>query len=393
MKETASLQTAILAIGTELTSGQIINRNASWISKKLARHGIVTREHATVPDEREMILEAIGRLSRDAAIVFLTGGLGPTSDDFTRVVLAEKLGLPLEWDEASWVFIQERLTKRGIKAQDIQKQQCYYPRGSRILANRMGTAHAFMIGAGGKIFVCLPGPPREIEAVWDDHLEPWLTEKFPQENPWITRSWDVLGQPESEVATRAMTALQGCPYEFAYRVHLPYVEFKLSYRKNDEDGRWIEKGHAAFAGLPVRFDLPDPADELGAKLTRLASTTLAIDDRVGEGYLLHRLQTSLGAISARHSLIFSSQPSTLDAPSINPAPGAGLRLVLEPVKTDGDGGGKATAYFESGSFQAREMFDSPYSSPLLRDREKHYFVERAIMWWGERLDEIFDRSN
>ncbi len=387
------LQTSILAIGTELTSGQIVNRNASWISKKLAARGIVTREHATVPDDRVLILESLDRLARASGIVFLTGGLGPTSDDFTRVILAEWLGLPLEWDEASWVFIQERLSKRGIKAQDIQKQQCYYPRGSRILTNRMGTAHAFLVEADGKFFVCLPGPPKEIEAVWDDHLEPWLAEKFPQEDPWVTRSWEVLGQPESEVATRVLSRLQGCPYELAYRVHLPYVEFKLSYRRSEENPEWLEKVHQAFAGLPVRFDLPDPTDELGAKLTRLAPTKLFFEDHVGEGYLLHRLQGSLAAIASKHALSVTSQPSTLVAPGLTPAAGADFLFGLKPEKDPAAVCGKATAYFRCGEYEVREIFDSPYSSPLLRDREKHYFVERAIMWWGERLDEIFNRSN
>lgn len=388
MTSTPALRTAILAIGTELTSGQIVNRNASWISQKLARHGIVTREHATVPDDRAQILDALGRLAREAGVLFLTGGLGPTSDDFTRVVLAEKLGLPLEWDEDSWVFIQDRLGRRGINAQEIQKQQCYYPQGSRILTNRQGTAHAFMVEAEGVFYVCLPGPPREIEAVWEDHLEPWLTARFPQADPWITRSWEILGQPESEVATRAVAALRGCPYEFAYRVHLPYVEFKLSYRKSQEDPRWLERAHAAFADLPVRFDRPDPADELGARLTRLAPTVLAFEDRVGEGYLLHRMQGSVGALATRHSLIFSSQPSTLVATSPAAAFPAALRFGLEPAETTVAGGGSATAYFESGDRVTRANFASPYSSSLLRDREKHYFVERAITWWGERLDEV-----
>ena len=100
---------SILTIGTELTTGQITNRNAAWISEKLTELGLEVALHETVPDIHDLMLEALDRCARAAPFVVITGGLGPTKDDFTRDIIAEWSSRKLEFHEPSWQRILDRL--------------------------------------------------------------------------------------------------------------------------------------------------------------------------------------------------------------------------------------------------------------------------------------------
>src|SRR5690242_1770742 len=97
-----SAKASLLAIGNELTSGQIINRNAAWIAQRLADVGIETVRHLAVRDQKAEIVGAIGEIARDAELLFLTGGLGPTSDDLTRDAVAAWLGVEMEYYAPAW---------------------------------------------------------------------------------------------------------------------------------------------------------------------------------------------------------------------------------------------------------------------------------------------------
>jgi nicotinamide-nucleotide amidase len=231
------MKVSILSIGTELTTGQITNRNSTWIASKLKQHGLDSTLHVTVPDETETILKSLSYCAELTDVLFVTGGLGPTTDDFTRDVIAEWTGKKLIFDEASWIYIQELLKNRGVDVKAIQKQQCYFPEGSMVLKNNKGTANAFNLdhkiqNKNLKIFV-LPGPPSEIEAIWNDHINDWLEKATVYVDKITTYSWDTLGQPETEVATLAEAALKDMKKDFpitmGYRVHLPYVEVKMTY--------------------------------------------------------------------------------------------------------------------------------------------------------------------
>ena len=153
------MKASILAIGTELTTGQIINKNAATISEKLKAAGVVITTHLTVPDDRPLILEALKFLEPKSDLLFITGGLGPTSDDFTRDVISEWCGSKMKFDETSWAHIQERLSTRGFNVREMQKQQCYFPENSKILFNAEGTAHGFKLNQKISKFMFYPARP------------------------------------------------------------------------------------------------------------------------------------------------------------------------------------------------------------------------------------------
>jgi len=399
-----NLRFGSLAIGTELTTGQIINGNAAWLSREIHKLGYKTELHLTVPDDRPLILKALNEAATACEVLFITGGLGPTSDDFTREVVGEWLGLKLEWDEESWEHIASRLSERGIDVQEIQKQQCYYPQGSLVLQNMLGTAHGFRVSvpkakiSGQKLewLICLPGPPRELEGIWKDHLNSWLMETYPQKNPWVTKSWDVLGQPESEVATRVEKFLPDGNYEKAYRVHLPFVEFKLSYFKNDENQDWLRAIDKALTGLTVRFGGQDSAKEFLEALVQRKPAEISFYDGLSMGYLIHRLNSFQDLMKnsnvtfhgstraardwelqpkAREELSFSVIYSISKASTASASESTALSQSAQAI----------SRFYIGASLVSQEAFASPYSSDLLRERERHYFVERAFIHWTQCL--------
>ena len=226
-----------LAVGTEVTDGQIIDRNSAWISARLVAVGIEVREHRAVPDDRSLIEVALRELATKCDLIFVTGGLGPTSDDFTREVIAEVFSRPLEFDEGSWQHVHAQLGSRGIAVREIQKQQCFFPAGCRVFTNPAGTANAFAFDqrAMGKSrslkLYALPGPPSEIAAVWTAHLDSELGTMVPKEKRERLRILRCLGRGESQVAEVVEDLIRGAPIRVGYRAHVPYVEVKIWYRE------------------------------------------------------------------------------------------------------------------------------------------------------------------
>ncbi len=230
------MKASIIGIGTELTLGQILNRNAQWISEKLQLLGVETVIHLAVPDHEQLILESLDFSADRSDLIFTTGGLGPTTDDFTKEVIAKWTGKQLQYDPDSWDRIVEMFNNRGAVIREFQKQQAYFPLGAKILTNNAGTANAFSMELSQKkspkkLFV-LPGPPLEIETIWADHISKDLEILCKDLDPYLTYSWDCQNAGESEIAFRTEAALQGCSLTKGYRVHKPYVEVKLSFYKS-----------------------------------------------------------------------------------------------------------------------------------------------------------------
>lgn len=367
---------SILGIGTELTSGQILNRNACWISKKLAEVGIQTSGHWTVPDDRPLIRQLLQLSSEVSEIIFVTGGLGPTSDDFTREMIAEFSGLKLEWHEQSWIDVCKRLSDRGIKAKEIQKQQCYYPKGAKILPNSAGTAHGFIVETKNLKLIILPGPPKEIEAIWKDHLADWVEAEFQGLDPWITRSWDTIGVVESQIAELTAECLAGTDFEIGYRVHIPYVEVKVSYHKSQskQADPWIKKLDANLSSVTALRDGKDATQLLAQQLERFQSCHL--NDQVSGSYLISRLIPLMGPQLKNKNFEFSTSNSRTEN---NPV----LRLGLSWINSE-----SATAMISYRGYSQKTEFQSAYKSQLLRERDQQYFAELAALFWTAELAKL-----
>jgi nicotinamide-nucleotide amidase len=321
----------VLAVGTELTTGQTLNRNAAWISQELERLGIKTSEHRTVADDRKAILRALSEGSRHSQLLFVTGGLGPTSDDFTREVIAEYIGAPLEYDPISWASIVERLSRRGVPIVESNKQQCYFPKGARVLHNSRGTANGFCVSTPQCQIFALPGPPREIEAIWKAELASDLARRFPDPDPIQLLLWQTLGQSESAIGEITEEALRGSGLQTGYRVHLPYVEVKVwvPQSRAERSGDFVSALDQALRPWTITKGDQDVAELFLCALQGL-SGDLVIQDALTHGLIAERVlpllrKPSFRALGVRITWVSGSAQTKVDI-KIEPDADCGARL-------------------------------------------------------------------
>ena len=164
----------ILSIGTELLMGQIANTDAQYISRRLAELGVNLYRHTTVGDNPARVKEALGEAIARADIVITTGGLGPTEDDLTKEMVAEFFGLPMEMHAPSLEALTERMNRLGREITPNNYKQAMMPRGAIVMPNLRGTAPGAIVENGQKAVAILPGPPHEMQDMFERQLAPYL---------------------------------------------------------------------------------------------------------------------------------------------------------------------------------------------------------------------------
>ncbi len=188
----------ILCVGTELLIGEVVNTNASYISKKLCELGISVYHTAVVGDNPERLKRAFLSALDSADLVILSGGLGPTYDDLTKETVAECLGMKMVRDDEILAEIENYFASTGRKMTDNNKKQADIPSGAVALKNRYGTAPGIFIETdGGKAVVMLPGPPSELEPMMNETVFPLLKER--SGSVLASRNIHIIGMGESEV--------------------------------------------------------------------------------------------------------------------------------------------------------------------------------------------------
>lgn len=235
-----SSKASILAIGTEITSGEINNTNVKWFAERLEALGFDVVLHMAVPDDRPQMMSALNYLQSQSEILIVSGGLGPTSDDFTREVVAKWAGDVLEFSQEAWDFLEDISMQRGLKLREAHKQQCQFPGHSEILNNRIGTAHGFYLKKDATHCFVLPGPPKEIETMWELSVLPKLEALRPPSSPRLHR-WTCTGVPESEVAELVEACLKNSGCKIGYRASKPNVHVKVWVPADVDAEEYIKK--------------------------------------------------------------------------------------------------------------------------------------------------------
>ena len=161
----------ILAVGTELLMGEIVNSDAQMISRGLNEHGFNVYWHTVVGDNPVRLREALETAKSRADVLITTGGLGPTADDLTKETVAEVFGRPLQMDQAQLVRLKERM---GPKMTPNNEKQAMLPEGCIVLVNDWGTAPGCAFEADGCHVIMLPGPPRECTPMFRQRALPYL---------------------------------------------------------------------------------------------------------------------------------------------------------------------------------------------------------------------------
>lgn len=226
------MKAAIIAIGTEVTSGEINNTNSRWLAQKLEEKNIEVLMHITVPDEKTLMFEAFSWAEKNCDMIFTTGGLGPTTDDFTREIIAEYYKTKLVFDRSEHQRLKELFATRDRQIKEAHKQQCYFPENSKQLDNLKGTAKGFMISGGNSTLYALPGPPKEVESVWDNGVLKDLPEVAETTRLY---KWEFNGISESEIAEKVEALFSGTSVKLGYRANKPRVIVKAWVPVEDVD--------------------------------------------------------------------------------------------------------------------------------------------------------------
>lgn len=292
------MRVVLINTGTELLLGDVRDAHLSFIAREILSLGLRINEQRTVPDG-DAIRSALDDLLSKAEIIVITGGLGPTTDDITREMVADVTGLELEHDPAVMSAITERLTSRGIKFTDRIARQAQVPRGARVLPNDNGTAPGFYLPrtvTSGKelphIFV-LPGPTRELQPIFRERVIPILREIAPA-SALTRRLYRITGLGESLVEKRIgknMHAISG-------------IELGYCARPGEVDVRIVgQPGPIGQADEIIRRDLEsfifsttdESLEEVLIRTLQTHDASLAVAESCTGGSLANRLTNIAGA--------------------------------------------------------------------------------------------------
>jgi nicotinamide-nucleotide amidase len=198
----------IVTIGTELLLGHTTDTNGGWIGARLASEGFAVTRRAAVADDEDAMRSAIGDALTRADVVLCTGGLGPTTDDFTKPVVAALYGRPLVFDPEWFAVVEQRFAARGMTMPAINRNQAEIPDGALLLPNMRGSAPGLILEddiLGTTIL--LPGVPYEMRGLMEEHVVPYLRERLGTGHPIVERWIRTNGISESAIAERVATVV------------------------------------------------------------------------------------------------------------------------------------------------------------------------------------------
>lgn len=220
----------VLNTGSELLLGSVLNTHLRIFSEAIFPIGLRIARQVAVPDGlpiREALAETFGR----ADVVLITGGLGPTTDDITRDIVADLLGLRLEHDEEIWRQIEERFARRSLKMSPRNKLQALRPPEATVLWNPNGTAPGLYLPACAEknsphLFL-LPGPPRELQPMVENYVVPTLARLAPPQAEVEMRVWRTAGLGESLVEEMVGEPLLALDAELGYCARPGEVDIRV----------------------------------------------------------------------------------------------------------------------------------------------------------------------
>jgi len=202
-----SMKCAIVAVGTELLFGHTVNTDAVFLSQQLNLMGIDVLYHHTVGDNPGRLEEVLKLSLNDCDLVITTGGTGPTQDDLTKEVICDVMRDVLVEDAHSLERIVKHFERRNRPMSENNLKQAMMPSRAVVFDNHNGTAPGFVLESEGKIVICLPGPPNELNPMFEESVKPWLMERSAE--ALYYRTIRTFGIGESMLETKLLPLIDG----------------------------------------------------------------------------------------------------------------------------------------------------------------------------------------
>lgn len=219
----------IITIGDEILIGQVVDTNSAWMGIELNKIGVKVKQITSISDDAEHIVNALNEAQKRADIILMTGGLGPTKDDITKITLAKYFDMPLRLDEETLAHVKQFFEKLNRPMIDVNIKQAEVPDGCTVIKNQNGTAPCMWFEHEGKIIVSMPGVPFEMKYLMQDEIIPRIKKKF--KLPFIVHQ-NILtaGLGESFLAEQIADIEDALPahIKLAYLPKLGQVRLRLS---------------------------------------------------------------------------------------------------------------------------------------------------------------------
>lgn len=291
----------IITIGDEILIGQIVDTNSAWMAAKLNEEGIRVKQISSVSDDRQHILTALAEAASRADIIFITGGLGPTKDDITKLTLAAYFDVKLVLNEEALNNVSNIFKRYNRPLLEVNRKQAEVPENCEIILNNNGTAPGMWFNVDGKIYVSMPGVPFEMKYMMEEQVIPKLKTvlKLPV---IIHKTILTVGEGESFLAEKIADIENDLPknIKLAYLPKMGQVRLRLSAYGEDVDliqqtltdfaNRIIERvGHNVVAreDTPLEKVILNYMTEKGLTLSAAESCT--------GGYISHLITQHAGS--------------------------------------------------------------------------------------------------
>lgn len=293
---------SIITIGDELLIGQVIDTNSAWMAQELNKEGFNVIRRVAIADEKQSILTALSEEEKHAAIILITGGLGPTSDDITKPTLCQYFNGRMKLNEEALEnvkYLFEKVFKKPVTP--INLKQAEVPDCCRVLQNKRGTAPGMLFEKNNAVFISLPGVPYEMQGLMLAEVIPFLKERFTAAQI-IHKTLLTVGIGESALAEKIKDFESALPesIKLAYLPSYGMVRLRLTTKaefhekiRQDMDFAFEELKKLTAEYLVTPNDLQ--MQEVVAEILTLQNKTLATAESCTGGYIAHLLTSIPGS--------------------------------------------------------------------------------------------------
>ena len=288
----------IVAIGSELLLGQIVDTNSAWMAQRLTALGVNLYFKSVVGDNPGRMKEVIARALERADIVITSGGIGPTQDDLTREIVAEVTGRKLVQDAGMLEQVEAHFRRRGRPMTPNNIRQSYMPDGAIPVKNPNGTAPSFVVEDARAVVFSLPGVPVEMKWLFENEVEPYLRKKFNLAEVIHYRVLKIVGVGESAVDDKVGHLIANLSNPTVGVLALPgQVDVRIAAKaaNRDEAMKMIAPVEAEVRGLlgtAIFAADEETMEHVTGKLLRHKHKTVAVCEDLTCGQLAERMQTA-----------------------------------------------------------------------------------------------------
>ncbi len=291
----------VISVGTEMLLGDILNSNAQYLAKELAKLGIAHYYQSTVGDNPERLSRTIAIAAERANLIIFTGGLGPTPDDLTTETIAQTFGVELLEDAAVIEDIANKFKIRGRHMTDSNRKQAQRPSGADILPNPIGTAPGMIWEPKPNVLILtFPGVPTEMKRMWQETAVPLLRSKGWASETIISRTLRFWGVSESSLAERVSEYLEQSNPTVAPYANKGEVKLRISAKAKTETEAIalispVEAQLRAIAGIDCYGADEDSLGSVVGQLLRDRGQTLSVAESCTGGGIGQLLTTAPGS--------------------------------------------------------------------------------------------------